>query len=158
MPPDYSMPYPFTSDCSVETDIHKHCTNLAKIVYYSEYKPYISFFILSAYLDNLILNKYSMIWDQLYKWVQEYRSRFYFLTQCEFIKVGSSPSYLTRAELIDKYIHVTGNEPTWYQRMFPNRYMAPICQQNEIRDRYKAFIEHATSRPRRLTTVQLSFV
>lgn len=159
MPPDYSMPNPATSACIVDTDIHKHCTNLAKIVYYRKYKQQIRVLIIYSLLGDIILNNYSMIWDPLYKWVQEYRSLFYFLMQYEFIKVGHGQPYLTRQQMIDKYICVTGYKPKWYHRMFPNRFMAPICQQAEIRDRYRELKQHCNTRTNEpMHHVQTSFV
>jgi len=165
MPVGYSMPYPvatYETGHGIQTDIHRHCTNLAKIVYFdSEYKPYVSFVILSAYLGDLILNKYSMIWEPLYKWVQEYIGKIYFLSKCEFIKVGPGHPYLSKRELIDMYTEVTGHMPNWYQRMFPNRYMAPICQQREIQIKYAELLDYAKTRPRKpesLRTVQSTLV
>jgi hypothetical protein len=163
MPAGYSMPYPAaTYETGIQTDIHKHTTYVAKIIYIDlNYKLYVNYFILQSYLNDLILSKYYMIFDPLYKWVQEYSGKIYYLSKCNFVKVGPGHPYLSKRELIDMYTEVIGHMPNWYQRMFPNRYMAPICQQCEIQIKYAELLDYAKTRPRKpepLRTVQSTLV
>lgn len=154
MPHDFKMPIPNTDNLismSKVTDvmhmyklIHENCTNMSKIVYIDmDYKLYISDFIMITYLDNLILNKYYMHKDPLYKWIRDWRDLFFLYLQCKHVKVGSSRLNYSTEELADKYIEFTGREPKRYHKMFPNWLMADICRREMQIERYDALIDHA---------------
>ncbi len=164
MPNDFNMPNPNTDNIismAKITDamhiynlIHEKCTNMLPIVYYKQdYKLYISDIIMITYLEKLILNKYYLCKDPLYKWIRNWRDLFFLYLQCKHIKVGSSRLNYSSEELADKYREYKGREPKWYHKMFPNWLMADTCRREMQIDRYDALIQHAETRSSRPTTL-----
>ncbi len=153
MPHDFKMSF-VTDVMHMYKLIHDNCTNMSIIVYYNfNYELYISDFIMITYLDNLILNKYYMHKDPLYKWIRDWRDLFFLYTQCKHVKVGSSRLNYSTEELADKYIEFTGREPKWYHRMWPNWLMADTCRREMQIERYDALILHAKTRISRPTAL-----